>query len=180
MNFFFPNYISISRIILIVPIIFFLEPDGGNSNYISLILFLFAALTDFLDGYVARKMNLESDLGALLDLLADKLLIVISLIYFLTSFNSFYYLLPILLIVAREISISSLRQYISESTENIKTSPSKIGKFKTFSQILAVSFIILSYARPEFILLSLIILWVSAIISVYSILDYMQRWRKTK
>ena len=55
MNFFFPNYISISRIILIVPIIFFLEPDGGNSNYTSLVLFLFAALTDFLDGYVARK-----------------------------------------------------------------------------------------------------------------------------
>ena len=79
------NYITASRILLIFPIIFFISGDDNPSNWMALGLFVIAGLTDHLDGYIARKTKTTSDLGALLDLIADKLLICISLLYLLNA-----------------------------------------------------------------------------------------------
>ena len=73
------NYITISRILLIFPVLILASPESSPDNCIALILFIIAGITDHLDGYVARKTGSTSELGALLDLLADKLLIIVTL-----------------------------------------------------------------------------------------------------
>ena len=173
-----PNLLSISRILLILPILILLSSNSKNLQLISIVLFIIAALTDFFDGYLARKTNAESSHGALLDLLADKLLICIVLIYLITQFNSLQYVIPILIIVTREITISIMRQYLAETDSGKKTTPSFLGKVKTFAQILCVPLLILSLTHSDLIFLSVIFLWVSAIISAYSLFDYFNTWRK--
>ena len=73
------NYITISRIVLIIPVLVLATAEPGLNNWLALLLFVIAGITDHLDGYVARKSGSTSDLGALLDLVADKLLIIVSL-----------------------------------------------------------------------------------------------------
>ena len=87
-----PNFLSISRIFLLIPIIFLFE---YGFYFFSLIIFVVASLTDYFDGYFARKMNLSTNLGALLDLVSDKLFVSILLIWATYSFESFliFYLL---------------------------------------------------------------------------------------
>ena len=76
------NYLTILRILLILPVLILASPDASPYNWMALILFVIAGITDHLDGYVARKTGTTSNLGSLLDLVADKLLIIITLFYF--------------------------------------------------------------------------------------------------
>ena len=75
------SYITSLRILLIFPIIYIVSLETKNLNWIALVLFIFAGITDYLDGYIARKTKMESSLGALLDLLADKLLVCLVLMW---------------------------------------------------------------------------------------------------
>ena len=85
-----PNFLSVSRIFLIIPIIIFFE---NELFFVSLITFIAASLTDFLDGYFARRKGFTSDLGAFLDLLADKIFVSIILIWMTFSFDNFVILI---------------------------------------------------------------------------------------
>ena len=147
-----PNLISLLRIFLISPILILLNYGAAYSSYFALIIFLFASLTDYLDGYIARRMDSETSLGALLDLIADKLLISIILIYLVTFFTSLFYLIPVLLIVSREMSILAVRQHYAERQLKVKTVASFLGKLKTFSQMIAISILILSLQIPNTLL----------------------------
>ena len=80
----FANFLTISRVILILPVLFFISEDSGLNNWLALFLFVSAGVTDNLDGYIARKTGTESSLGALLDLLADKLLVIITTAYLIS------------------------------------------------------------------------------------------------
>jgi Phosphatidylglycerophosphate synthase len=88
------NYITILRILLILPVLVLASPSPGLSNWIALALFVVAGITDHLDGYIARKTGSTTDLGALLDLVADKLLIVVTLCYFISYSSSYMLLVP--------------------------------------------------------------------------------------
>ena len=111
------SYISSLRIILIIPIIFLTSFQISTYNYLSLFLFIIAGLTDYIDGYIARKTNTETSLGALLDLLADKLLVCVLLVWFISLNDSLFYTVPALVIITRELTISSLRQFLLEKKE---------------------------------------------------------------
>ena len=105
----FPNILSVSRIFLLIPIIIFFE----NESYLfSIITFTIASVTDFLDGYIARKQNLVTKIGALLDLLADKIFVSIILIWMTFTFESISILVASILIISREIAVSYLRLFI--------------------------------------------------------------------
>ncbi len=165
------SYITLLRIFLIIPVIFFSSFQDSFFNYLALVLFLLAILTDYFDGYVARKTKTVTELGALLDLLADKLLVSIILIWLLFINNGLVLIIPILIIVSRELIISSLRQYAIESKKRIEVT--MLGKGKTTVQFLSISLIIIS---PEFgnyfYITSILFIWVSALISVISLYNY--------
>jgi CDP-diacylglycerol--glycerol-3-phosphate 3-phosphatidyltransferase len=170
-----PNLLSASRVILIIPIIFFFEI---NYFLMSCFVFIFASLTDFLDGYLARKKNLESDLGGLLDLLADKLFVSILLVWLSFKFDSYFLLICTIIIISREISVSYLRLFlITQSKEISEISSDFSGKLKTSFQMIGLGLLLISSLNPlYFYNLSLILIFLSAFLSWYSLYSYLKKW----
>lgn len=170
-----PNFLSSLRILLLVPIIFSYE---YGFYVFSLLIFIIAALTDFLDGYLARKNNQTSDLGALLDLLADKIFVSVLLIWMTFHFDSLILLISSILIVSREISISYLRLFIISNSKKISNVKSdKYGKFKTAFQMIGLGVILISPLTSSFIFnASLSLIFLSALLSWYSFAKYLNKW----
>ena len=171
------SYITLLRILLVIPIIILSSYDNSLFKYLSLALFLFAGFTDYLDGYIARKTNTVTELGALLDLLADKLLVSILLIWLLFLENTIILMIPILIIVSRELIISTLRQFFFERNKKIEVS--LLGKSKTTVHFISISFIIISSEFGYYFwVFSVTCLWAAAIISIYSLFNYLDEGLK--
>jgi len=172
------NYITILRILLIFPVLLLASPEQSQSNWLALLLFVIAGLTDHLDGYIARKTGTISSLGALLDLLADKLLIIITLFYFISHESNLLLIIPSLIIITREIIISHFRQYLAEKKGRNPVKVTFIAKSKTTLQIMALSFLIISpnFGQPFFIL-TISSFWVAAYVSLHSLYGYLESYR---
>lgn len=170
-----PNILSISRIILIFPIILFFEYE---LYLFSLGTFIVASVTDFLDGYFARKNNLSSEFGALLDLLADKIFISTILVWITFNFENIIILISAILIISREISISYLRLFIISMSKKVDEVKSDfLGKLKTTFQMIGLGFILITPITTNLIFhVSLVLILISAIISWYSFLSYLKKW----
>ena len=171
------NYLTISRILLIFPVLVLSSPEPNPINWISLILFVIAGITDHLDGYVARKTGSTSKLGALLDLVADKLLIIITISYFVSYASSLLLIIPSITIIIREIVISSLRQLLAEEEGENPIEVTFIAKSKTTLQIFALSFLIISpnFGQP-FYILTVILFWLAAYVSIHSLYIYIKTY----
>ena len=178
----FASYISCLRIVLIVPIIYLTYQgfwfDQSFYNYLAFALFLFAGLTDYLDGYIARRTNTETQLGSLLDLVADKLLVSIIMVWLVFLIAYIWVTIPALIIVSRELVISTLRLHIIEKSGKNRLSISFVGKSKTTIQIICISFLILAQEVPEIWLLSIVAIWFAAVFSLYSLFMYVSEWSK--
>ena len=170
-----PNILSISRILFLIPIIILFE---NNFFLFSLVVFITASITDFLDGYFARKNGQTSDLGAFLDLLADKLFVSILLIWMTFNFESLVILISAVLIVSREISISYLRLFVIAQSKDFKEVKSnQLGKFKTALQMIGLGLILISPLSSDVVfLVSLSLVFLSAVFSWYSFLRYLNEW----
>ncbi len=163
-----PNIISLSRIFLIFPIIFCIMI---NNIHFAFLLFLIASFTDFLDGYIARYLRQESVLGANLDLLADKIFVSSLLIFISFHFDNLIYLTMTILIIAREISIGTIRQYLLETNKENKAKVNFLGKFKTFFQIFSIG-VAMIFLDTEFSSIVEIIIIISAALSWLSLINY--------
>ena len=177
------SYVSCLRIVLILPIIYLLDQgwwaeEPSFYNYSALVLFIVAGLTDYLDGYIARKTDTETQLGALLDLIADKLLVSLVIVWLVFLTGDPLVTIPALIIVSRELVISTLRQYVIEIKRKKNLSVSFIGKSKTTIQIIAISTLILAEEIPDIWLLSIVAIWFAAIFSLYSLFTYVSEWFK--
>tara|TARA_B100001093_G_C26308519_1_gene792576 strand:- start:70 stop:606 length:537 start_codon:yes stop_codon:yes gene_type:complete len=172
------NYITISRIVLIFPVLFLATAEPGLNNWVALLLFVIAGITDHLDGYVARKSGSTSELGALLDLLADKLLIIVTLFYFISYESNLLLIVPSIIIIIREIVISSFRQFLAEKEGKNPVEVSFIAKSKTTLQIFALSFLIISpNFGHSFFLLTITLFWLAAYVSIHSLYGYIKTYR---
>ena len=173
------NYITILRIILIIPVLILASPESSSFNWIALILFIIAGITDHLDGYLARRTGSTSSLGALLDLVADKLLIITSLFYLVSYESSVLLIIPSLVIVIREIVISSFRQLLAEKEGANIVKVTLIAKSKTTLQIFALSFLIISpnFGQP-FWFLTISLFWLAAYVSIHSMYVYIKTYIK--
>ncbi len=171
------NYITILRIILIVPVFIAASPVSSALNWIALVLFVIAGITDHLDGYIARRTGSTSRLGALLDLVADKLLIVTSLFYFVSYESSMLLIIPSLLIIFREIVILSFRQFLAENHGYNPVKVTLLAKSKTTMQIFAISFLIISpnFGQP-FWFLTIVLFWLAAYVSLHSLYGYIKTY----
>ena len=172
------NYITTLRILLIFPILIMASPEAGPGNWIALVLFVIAGITDHLDGYVARRTGSSSSLGALLDLVADKLLIIVTLFYLISYESSLMLLIPSLVIIIREIVISSFRQLLTEKEGSNPVKVTFLAKSKTTLQIFALSFLIISpnFGQP-FWFLTIILFWLAAYVSMHSLFGYIKTYR---
>ena len=170
-----PNLLSVFRMIAFLPVIILF-----SSEYYLFSFFLFtaAAWSDFLDGYLARRYNIASNLGSLLDLLADKILVSSILIYLVFYTGNAFLLILTIIIIMREISISSLRLFlVSNGVEISNITPDKYGKSKTFLQMFSISLLLLYPLFGNiFFLSALIILLISTLFTIVSFLNYLKIW----
>ena len=172
------NLITISRIILIFPVLLLVSEEKNLSNWFALTLFVLAGITDHLDGYVARKTGTESPLGSLLDLVADKLLVVIIISYLVSYTTNKYLVIPAMIIIFRELVISAFRQFLTEKEGSNPIQVSFIAKSKTALQVTALSFLIISpNFGVNFYNLTVILFYLAAIASIYSLYGYLKNYK---
>jgi cardiolipin synthase len=134
-----PNILTILRLAAAPGVvIMFLYFNRPAADWFALILFISAALTDFLDGYLARRWKQESKLGAMLDPIADKAMVVIALLV-ITGFSGMdpWILLPATMIMFREVFVSGLREFLGDTAGTLKVT--QLAKWKTTAQMVAIA-----------------------------------------
>ena len=168
-----PNILTIFRIVLIpIFVIFFFVPFNGH-QWVSMGVFILAAVTDLLDGFLARHLKLTSRFGAFLDPVADKLMICSALLLCASKFATPWFAIPAIIIVCREIIISALREWMAEVGQRTKIGVNIIGKFKTFIQIVAICFFISQPTNFSIMLLiGYILLYAAVILTIWSMFVY--------
>ena len=168
------NQVTYLRLLLIPLVIACFYSGLSNANLLAALLFTMASLSDWLDGYLARRLNQTSDFGAFLDPVADKLLVVIVLIMLVTAYSGL--LLATTVIIAREIIMSALREWMALKGQREAVAVAFSGKLKTTVQMVAI--ILLLLATPHYLewlwQLGLILLYLAAVLSVYSMLQYLK------
>lgn len=171
-----PNILTFSRMALIVPMaaLFFLEsPWGMTAVRINLGLYIVAALTDFLDGWLARKMKAVSPLGTFLDPISDKIMVG-CLLVLLVGFGRLpgVWMIPVLVIMTREFLVSGLREYLGP--HNVKMPVTKLAKWKTAVQMLSLGFLVAGPAAPAVLLSGQLLLCLAALITAITGWGYLQ------
>ena len=177
-----PNIITLSRIVTIPFIVgVFYFPDDlisfSAKNVTATAIFIFAAVTDWLDGYLARKLNQMSAFGAFLDPVADKLFVVGALVILL--FLSRVDPLVALIIIGREIAISALREWMAKVGQAKSVAVAFIGKLKTVSQMVAIPLLLyheeLHFGLPDAQWLGTVLINIAAVLTVASMLYYLRK-----
>jgi cardiolipin synthase (CMP-forming) len=165
-----PNLLTFSRVAVIPLCLLLMLLQPQNLTVWLLWLFVLASITDFLDGFLARKWNVISPLGAMLDPIADKLLVGLMLC-FLVSVNG-HFLAPAALIILREIYMAGLRETLALS--NVALPVSAGGKWKTATQMAAITAVLygMSTAARWAYQLGELLLWLSALLAVLTAYHY--------
>lgn len=170
-----PTYLTLLRIALIplLAIIFYLP--WHNANLACTIIFVFAGITDWLDGYLARKMAQETAFGAFLDPVADKLMVAFVLVLLVQSESSAYLTVPAAIIIGREITIASLREWMAEIGQRAKVQVSQLGKWKTTAQMASITLLLYgeNFAGLPIKNLGYWLLYIAAILTLWSMVNYL-------
>jgi CDP-diacylglycerol--glycerol-3-phosphate 3-phosphatidyltransferase len=170
-----PNFLTLLRILIIpVFIVVFFLPFVW-AHYFAAILFACACLTDWLDGFLARKLEQFSPFGAFFDPVADKLLVSASLVLLVGSPQLQYITLPAIVIVGREIVISALREWMAELGQRASMAVSYVGKVKTTLQMVAITLLLAFHQTQTWYgLLGTVLLYVAAILTIWSMMEYLK------
>src|SRR5437016_2577756 len=168
-----PNSLTLFRIFLVPFMVVVLLTK--YSDFLGLAIFLVAAMTDFFDGYFARRMKKMTRLGALLDPIADKLLMSAAFISLVELGLARAWM--VVIIIGREFAVSGLRSIAAQQGVTIAASP--LGKTKTVSQVIAISLLIISYELGEFRFTSELALWLVVLFSLVSGVDYFLKFARS-
>ncbi|MEW6992299.1 CDP-diacylglycerol--glycerol-3-phosphate 3-phosphatidyltransferase [Colwelliaceae bacterium 6441] len=188
-----PNQITLFRIILIpVFIIVYYLPVSWN-HFGAFAIFWFAAISDALDGYLARKLNQSSAFGAFIDPVADKLMVAAALIMIAEDYQQWYIAVPAMVMISREIFISALREFMSSRGKRDSVAVSTLGKYKTAAQMLGIMGLIWQpnkddallnflYIPHELIIYAAYFFYaIASILTVWSMLEYFKAaWPELK
>ena len=171
-----PTILTLGRIVLIpIFVIFFYLPVEW-ANIAATVIFGIAAITDWLDGYLARKWNQTSPFGAFLDPVADKLMVAVALVLLVSTDPTPWLAIPAAIIIGREITVSALREWMAELGERGTVAVSNIGKYKTTFQMIAL--FMLLYHDPllglPILTLGMIMLYAAAILTLWSMIIYLR------
>ena len=148
------------------------------NHIISAIIFAVAALTDWVDGFIARKYDMVTKFGEFLDPLADKLIVVAALVLLLEVYATPWFAIPAILIIGRELVISGLREWMAKIGLSNKVKVSMIGKVKTWVQMIAIAVLLIASNQYLFLTsLGFILIYAAAFMSVWSMIHYLkQAW----
>lgn len=171
-----PNLLSLLRVLLIpVLVVLYFVPHTSATLWATAV-FILAAVTDWLDGYLARKWQQTSPFGAFIDPVADKLIVVVALLLILYKSPTWIILLPVIVIVFREITISALREWMAEIGARNVVQVSSMGKWKTTFQMIAIGCLI--FYKPLFGLpifeIGVVLLYIAAILTLVSMISYLK------
>lgn len=167
-----PTFLTLFRLILIpfFLIAFYLPVD--SSPFITTLIFFIASVTDWFDGYLARRWKQTTRFGAFLDPVADKVIVGAALVLIVEYYHSWWITIPAIIMISREIIISALREWMAEIGSRAKVAVSWIGKFKTTAQMFALGGLLWRYnALMEYAAIAL--LYIAAILTVWSMLQYL-------
>jgi cardiolipin synthase len=171
-----PNLLTLSRILVIPIVVASFYIPGDYARWFACALFSAAAVTDWLDGHMARLWQQQSEIGRFLDPIADKLMVAATL-FMLTTFGrlSAAAVFPALVILCREILVSGLREYLAGLRVGMPVS--RLAKWKTTIQMVAIAVLIVGDAGPGFVPVSAIgeaLLWIAALLTLVTGYDYLQ------
>jgi cardiolipin synthase (CMP-forming) len=169
-----PNLITFGRIIAVPVVCWLIIFDNIWLRGIALVLFIVAAASDWVDGYLARRWGQSSPLGKMLDPIADKLLVG-ALIVTLAWDRSFsaWDLIPAIAILLREIFVAGLREYLGNASVSVPVT--QLAKWKTTVQLVALGFIIFERMVPAVGLVSDLLLWVAGLLTVWTGYHYLYK-----
>ena len=171
-----PNALTLVRLLLI-PVflgVYYIEEPWANEAATS--LFVAAALTDWLDGYLARKLDQASAFGAFLDPVADKLMVAAALVLLVQADPRPHIAIVAAIIIGREIAISALREWMAMLGQRSKVQVALLGKFKTVTQMLAISLLLYGDnvgAFPTYDI-GLVCLYLAAVLTLWSMVGYLK------
>jgi CDP-diacylglycerol--glycerol-3-phosphate 3-phosphatidyltransferase len=169
-----PNILTYSRI-LVIPalVVVFFYVGGHSKDWLCAAFFLYASITDFFDGYLARAWHAHSNLGKFLDPIADKLLVATALMLLVGAHRAD--MLPALAILCREIMVSGLREFLADL--RISVPVSTLAKYKTTAQMVAIFLLLLGSSGPAFLhapLLGCWLLWGAALLTLVTGYAYLK------
>jgi cardiolipin synthase (CMP-forming) len=172
-----PNLLTYGRMVA-VPVVAgcLFWPNVDGARWAALAIFILAGISDFLDGYLARALAQQSSLGRMLDPIADKLLVSAVLLMLAADHTiASFSLWAAIVILCREILVSGLREFLAELKVSVPVS--RVAKWKTFLQLVALGFLIAGPAAepilPGTTKFGLVLLWISAILTLYTGWDYL-------
>jgi len=171
-----PNALTLFRIVLIPVFVLLFYLPFSWSFMASAAVFALAAVTDWADGYLARKLDQSTPFGAFLDPVADKLMVAIAIVLLVERFNLWWFTLPAIVIIGREILISALREWMAELGKRTSVAVSNIGKIKTTLQMVAI--LVLLAAAPErsgpWVEVGIVLMYGAAILTLWSMIAYLK------
>lgn len=178
-----PNTLTTFRFLVIPVVVLLMESDSVILNLVAALLFLVASLTDIVDGYIARKYNIVTNMGKILDPLADKLMVLIVLVMLIPMDRVPAWVVA--LIVLRETAVTSLRAVAA--ADGIVISASPLGKFKNMFQVIFTLFLIMHHRflipitdRSSFLLdfqtSGMLLMWIALFLTLWSGVDYFVRF----
>lgn len=176
MNLNIPNILTLTRIAAIPVIVMVFYLPFSWANVATAAIFAIAGFTDWLDGYLARKLNQTSRFGAFLDPVADKLMVAVALILLVAADPGPWLAIPAAIIIGREIAISALREWMAQIGERAQVAVSYIGKIKTSAQMLALFLLLYKSPIGEFPVyaVGLVLLYIAAALTLWSMIIYLR------
>jgi CDP-diacylglycerol--glycerol-3-phosphate 3-phosphatidyltransferase len=173
-----PTLLTWARIVAIPLIVgvFYLELSPGLQNLLATVLFVVFALTDWLDGYLARRLNMTSSFGAFLDPVADKFLVCAALLV-LVHLNRLHALVA-LVIIGREIAISALREWMAQIGASRSVAVHMVGKVKTAVQMVAIPFLLYDghlFGWIDTLRWGTVLIVISAVLTIWSMVYYLRK-----
>ena len=169
-----PNFLTLLRVLLIPVLVLVWFIPMRYSGEIAAIIFIGAALTDWLDGWLARRWEQESAFGAFLDPVADKLMVAAALVLLVDAFDSSLVTLSAIVIIGREIVVSALREWMSEIGQRTQIAVSWLGKVKTATQMLAITVCLALPVEQTLLHPGLWILVIAALLTLWSMGTYLK------
>ena len=171
-----PNILTSLRIILIPVLVSAFYIDSKIAHYTAATIFIFASITDYFDGFLARTWRVQSNFGKVLDPIADKLLVAATLMMMVD--RSIAPVLPALVILCREILVSGMREYLAELKVKVSVPVSHLAKIKTAAQMIAIIILLLGEETtgiPHTNLIGKISIWIAALLTVVTGYGYLRQ-----